>query len=227
MRKSKKKNEKTQYFTTAVDDAIIIYNLSEDQEERNLLYNIVIYPAFDKLCENIINTFNFPYIEDTYEDLKGEVVSFLTEKLSKYNTDSGKAYSYYSIVAKNYLIAKNNKGYSKTKARVELDVIDEERDLQAEDYRDHIKEALKNYIDQWVSVVDSKLDTMFSHPDDIIIADSILELFRVRGSLDIFNKKGLYVLIRERTELKTQRITKVITVLKADFYEGYYDYIKV
>ena len=110
MPKRKKKNN--QYFTLDVDDAIEQYNNCDNIRERDRIYVKRIYPAFDKLSENLINTYKCPYIDSSFEDLKHELVSFLTEKLDKFSKESGKAYSYYTRTGINYLIVRNTKNYS-------------------------------------------------------------------------------------------------------------------
>ena len=44
--------------------------------------------------------------------------------------------------------------------------------------------------------------------EDAKTADAIIELFRKRENLDIFNKKGIYIYIREITDQSTPQITK-------------------
>ena len=68
------------------------------------------------------------------------------------------------------------------------------------------------------------MNAIFSNRKDIIVADTILELFRMRENIENFNKKALYILIRERTGLKTQNITKVINVMKRDYSKMYLIY---
>ena len=67
---------------------------------------------------------------------------------------------------------------------------------------------------------------VFSNKRDIIVADSLLELFRIRENIENFNKKALYILIRERTGLKTQNITKVVNKMKKDFAQMFITYQK-
>ena len=61
------------------------------------------------------------------------------------------------------------------------------------------------------------LNKVFTNRRDIIVADTIIALFRMRENIENFNKKALYILIRERTGLKTQNITKVINIMKRDY----------
>ena len=100
--KKKKKNKRV-YFDLDVQDAIVRYNAldpTKNQSERNKIYQEEIHKAFDKLCENIINTFKFSYFDDPFDDVKQEVVSFLVMNIHKYDhTKGSKAFSYFSVVA--------------------------------------------------------------------------------------------------------------------------------
>ena len=65
-----------------------------------------------------------------------------------------------------------------------------------------------------LSYWDIKLNVVFDKKRDIQIADAILELFRRVDYIENFNKKSLYLLIREMTGHKTHYITKVISTMK-------------
>lgn len=228
MRKKKNSNKEKNYFTSQVDTAIIEYNSSASLSNKNRLYNSVIYPAFDKLAENLINTYKCPYIDSTFEDLKHDLVSFLTEKLDYFSQDAGKAYSYYTRVGINYLIAKNNRSYnfSKKRERVDLETVDEERDIAHELHQSDYRESLESFINEWVDDLDRNLMQRFTTQEEQAVADSVLELFRIRKTIDHFNKKSLYVLIKERTDVRTQKITKVVNILKEDFMDKFSNYMK-
>ena len=110
-----RKAKKKQYFTQETENAIIRYNNSKDPVIRNRIYNEHIKTPFEKLAENIIHTFKFYYFDVPSEDVKHEVVSFLYMNMHKFTEGKGKAFSYFSIVAKNYLILHNNNNYKKLK----------------------------------------------------------------------------------------------------------------
>ena len=108
----KKKAKRKVYFGQEVQDAIIEYNSSKNNSDRNTIYQTRIHKAFDKLAENIINTFKFTYFDMPFEDVKHEVVAFMVMNIHKYDhTKGSKAFSYFSVVAKNYLILHNNNNY--------------------------------------------------------------------------------------------------------------------
>ena len=224
-RRKRKKKGKNYYFNQGTEKAIIRYNNTDDPRLKNIIYNEHIRAAFDKLAENIIHTFKFYYFDVPYEDVKCEVVAFLNEKIHKYNPDKGsKAYSYFSIVAKNYLIIQNNANYAKLKQKADLTVIDDQRDLEGEQVYSDYQESLRDFTNLWCDYYDRNLNNIFTNKRDIIVADSLLELFRIRENIENFNKKALYILIRERTGLKTQNITKVVNKMKVDFIKAFKKY---
>ena len=65
-------------------------------------------------------------------------------------------------------------------------------------------------LDYW----DKNLNFVFTKKRDLQIADAVLELFRRSDYIENFNKKHLYLLIREMTDCKTHYITKVVNVMK-------------
>jgi hypothetical protein len=217
------------YFTSDTEEAIIEYLASKDQDNRNHIFDQRIDYAFHKLAENIIHTFKFYYTDvDTINELKHEVVAFLLEKLHLYDQSKGKAYSYFGTIAKRYLIIYNEKNYKKIKGKGDLEEADEDKiivdDLVRESNDDHNK--LSDFIDYFIAYVDKNLVKLFPRIQDQRTADVILELFRKRENLEIFNKKAIYIYIREMIDVDTFQITKVIKILKNVYYNIYNEYDK-
>ncbi len=208
------RKRKNYYFTQTTENAIVRYNNSDDQVLRNKIYNEHIAYGFDKLCENIIHTFKFYYFDVPPETVKQEVVSFLVMNMHKYKNDKGKAFSYFSIVAKNYLILHNNSNYKKYKITDKVERMDFKRDILSEQSVLSTDETNIEFVKQMIKYWDNNLTNIFQKPRDIKIADSVIELFRRKESIDNFNKKALYILIREMTGYTTQHITRVVNVMK-------------
>ena len=190
------------YFGTPAQDAIIAYNKCKNVKERNKIYNAGIKYPFEKLAENVLNTFKFTYFDVPKSDVKKEVVSAMVEKIHMYKEGKGKAFSYFTIIAKNYLILNNNGNYK----RWQKNQLISEMPQQNEEY----SEFRKIMLSYW----DKNLTVVFTKKRDIQIADAVLELFRRADYIENFNKKHLYLLIREMTDCKTHYITKVVNVMK-------------
>lgn len=214
------------YWPRSLDDIIVQYNGSDDMDEREDLFREHLDYPLDKMAENIINRFKFPYMGSGFDETKKQVVSFLVMNLSKYKPvrDDGelnKSFSYFSVIAKNYLILHNNNGYKQEKRSVYLSdttsdsyvSLEEMHDLQApsiENNRDDIKEFVKLMIAYW----DANIPRVFKKKRDIDIANAIIELFRQAERVENFNKKALYLMIREMTDCKTAYVTKVVNRMR-------------
>ncbi len=219
----RKRNNK-RYFTKITEIAINAYNNCDNQHLKNKIYNRFIHYPFDKLSENVIHTYKTYYFDDPYEDVKANVVAFLNEKIDRFNGDNGRAFSYFTVVARNYLFNENNKNYERMKSRENIDAIDLNRNITNEVINKQIQEEKSDFIDHFVDYIDEHLYDLFLKDRDRAIADSINELFRNRIDLYSYNKKALYILIRERTGVDTQYITKVINKMKSIYTELYYEY---
>jgi len=224
-KKTRKPKTKRLYFGPEVDISIVKYNSTEDDFERSLIYQNEIKAAFEKLVENIIHTFKFYYTDgQTIQQMQHEVVSFLVEKLPKFKQNNGKAFSYFSIVAKNYCILKNKNNYKKLTSHDRIDLSSEINLEAIPDSEDH-EANLIEFVDKFVSYWDDNLESIFSKKNDRILAGAIVELFRKREKIELFNKKALYIYIREMTDANTQQITKMVKIMKDKYKAMYMDYL--
>ena len=216
------------YFTLDTQQAILDYRLETSQAKRNKIFNEKIYYAFYKLAENIIHTFRFYYTEvDNINELKHEVIAFLLEKLHLYDDSKGKAYSYFGTIAKRYLIVYNNNNYKRLKGKAPVSDIDEDKTITNElliNQKDDLEDT--NFIDLFIKEIDDQLLLIFPKQQEARVADAILELFKRRESLDIFNKKALFIYIKEITDAPTPVITKVIKVMKEIYKEMLNQYLE-
>ena len=213
IKKIVKKKKRKVYFGQEVQDAIIEYNSSSNDSERNVIYGTRIHAAFDKLAENIINTFKFTYFDYGFNDIKHEVVAFMVINMHKYDhTKGSKAFSYFSVVAKNYLILHNNNNYKKLKTHDGMDVLDRYKSSDKFDESD-----FKTLTNEIVYYFDTNLNSIFKKERDLKIGYAIVDLMKQRDDIENFNKKALYILIREMTDVETAHITSVVNTLKKHY----------
>ena len=219
----RKKNSK-QYFTKDTEDAIIEYNITNEQLVKDKIYKDRIKPAFDKLAEIVYNKWKFTYFDDDPQDVMAEVVAFMIEKIHMYKNGKGKAFSYFTIVARNYLILNNNANYKRYKDTDVMSAMpdswDTENNFKEEVRNDEHRTFNKRMIMYW----DVHLEGFFAKKRDLQIADAVLELFRRAEYIENFNKKGLYLLIREMTGYPTHYITKVVNKMKDRQMELYNEF---
>jgi hypothetical protein len=213
MMKQRKPKDKI-YFGTPAQDAIVEYNKTKDPTKRSRIYEERIKYPFEKLAENVINTFKFSYFDVPKRDIQTEVVSTMVEKMHMYKEGKGRAFSYFTIIAKNHLILKNNGNYKRWKQNALISEMPETWNPENDFYQTEEATEFREFNDIMLEYWDKHLATVFNKKRDIQIADAVLELFRRSQYIENFNKKHLYLLIREMTDCKTHYITKVVNIMK-------------
>jgi|TARA_B110000914_G_C15471728_1_gene450989 hypothetical protein len=230
IRKRKKKSKN--YFTQETEDFIVIYNKLDsikDEKERSRVYEKNIHYPFFKLTQNIIHTFKFYHTEvENLEHLQHEIITFLLSKIHLFDPTRGaKAYSYFGTIVKRWLILYNTKNYKKKIQKVDVSVLTSENSTHTYTQGDEkIKSDLDKYVDIFVDHVSENIYELFPKKNDAQIADAILELFRKRELLEVFNKKALYIYIREMVDVKTPKITKIADKLHVIFKQQYIFYLE-
>lgn len=224
-RKSKDGQSPGMYWPAILDDYIVAYNASDDSDVREKIFRDHLDFPLDKMSESIINKYKFPYINGSFDETKKQVVSFLVINLSKYKPyredgEKNKSFSYFSVIAKNYLILHNNNGYKQEKRSVYLSdtagdsyvPLEEMVDLQAPDLTD--MEDSREFVRMMINYWDANITRVFKKKRDIDIATAIIELFKHADRIENYNKKALYLMIREMTDCKTSYITKVVNKMR-------------
>lgn len=213
----KRRKKSKMYFGQKTQDAIVEYNSMEPCPERDKIFHESIYFPIRKIAENLIHTYKFYYFPDGSEEVIDEVVANMVINMDKYNPEKGKAFSYFSVMAKNYLILNNNKNYKMGKIHDQIDVMDFNRNPSAENSLRDGKSFKLEVFEQMFEYWDNNLFKVFKKKKDIAVVDALLYLMKHNKNIENFNKKALYILIREMTDVETAHITSVVNVLKKHY----------
>lgn len=219
-KKTRKPRTKRHYFTQVHEDAIIEFNTITDFKRRTELYENLIHPALDEMVDKIVYTYKFttlPNIEELQQDCKVMLVTIL----HKYDPSKGsKAFSYFSVITKNWFIAQVKKNAKKNKREVSLenylsaDTI-HGTELYAEDEfyyqqeREEFMNLLTEEIDSW--------DSASMRPNEKKVYEAIKTLLVNADKLEIFNKKAIYLYLREITGLNTKQIVAQLSKMRQKY----------
>ena len=227
-----KRKKGVQYFTQETEDAIVRYNQAATSSEKEKIYHRYIHYPFFKLTENIIHTFKFYYTEvENIEDLQHEVITFLLTKMHLYDQTRGsKAFSYFGTIVKRYLIISNTRNYKRRIIKSPVEHVEEDEfysyQIDENTASDPHQDKLSIFIGLYIEYCTENIFELFGKLEDAQIADAILELFRKREDIDVFNKKALYIYIREQVDAKTPKITKIANQLYDIFKSNYIFYLE-
>jgi hypothetical protein len=221
LRRKRRPRKKNNYFTKVHEDAIVRYALSSCLKEKTDLYSTLIQPAFNEMVSKIIFTYKFntlPNIESLSDDCK----IWLTTILDKYDPNKGsKAFSYFSVVTKNWFIHKVKKNSKKLKKEVSYENIIERgsADILGASSDDDNYVEKREEAEFWVCLLEQvdKWDTGNLKQNEKLVLEAVKVLLHNIDDIEIFNKKAVYLYLRELTGLNTKQVVNNLNKLREKY----------
>jgi len=214
-KKSKNRRRKNHYFTKEHEDAIVKYANTRDLRVRTELYIKWIQPAFDQMVDKIIYTYRFTSLPNI-SYLRDECKIFLTTILDKYDPDRGsKAFSYFSVITKNWFIHKVKRTQKRNRTEVYMeDMLNEleEECISTEKTYNDVREDVEfwNFLHKEIDTWDNFM--LKENERKVLMAVKIL--FDSADTIEIFNKKAIYLYLREITGLNTKQVVNNLNKLR-------------
>jgi len=225
IRKRRKKRGKL-YFDKNTHNAIVKYQDTENIDEKNLIYVNEILPAFNKLAENLIFIHGFIKTINTssYENLKSDCVSFLFETLHKFDhTRGSKAFSYFNVVAKNWLIIQSKKSSKNKKRLISLDA-QMESTAQSINFLNYFSvDASQDFAILKRESMESLVELMetirerLNSENEIACMDAIMSLFSRVDELDLLNKRAVFVYMRDLSSLNPKQLSVAMSSIRKHY----------
>jgi hypothetical protein len=216
------------YFDKNTHDAIVKFQNTEERDEKEKIYVKEILPAFNKLAENLIFIHGFakPHGLGAYEGLKSDCVTFLYETLRKFDPSRGtKAFSYFNVVAKNWLIIQSKKKIKSNRRHVsisdsgalsvsDLSLIENFKVEPSQDDAMIKKEAISNLFDLMVEI-----RSRLKSENELACMDAILTIFSRIDDLDLLNKRAVFVYMRNLSNLNPKQLSVAMSVIRKHYKE--------
>ncbi len=214
MTKTRRRRKTNKYFTKVHETAIIDYASTQDRTIRTELYIELIGPAFDELVDKIVYTYKFNNLPNI-EYLKDDCKLWLITILDKYDPNrKSKAFSYFSVITKNWFIHKVKQNSKRLKRDVQYEDIAEieSEKLQVENLYEHNRE-MQEFWQNLFSEIDSWEKLKLKEHERKVL-EAIKILFSSIDDIEIFNKKAIYLYMREITGLNTKQIVNNLNRLR-------------
>ncbi len=217
VRRTRSKN-KRHYFTQDHENAIVAYVAADDPAERTKLYIEFIQPAFDELVNKIIYTYKFTSLPNV-EQLAEECKIWLTTILDKYDQTKGtKAFSYFTVVTKNWFIHKVKKNAQQNRREVYYDDMSKELELNhlsTENEYESLREDREFWIHLWQEI--ESWDAANMKPNEKKVLEAVKVLLKHSEEIEIFNKKAIYLYMREITGLNTKQVVNNLNKMRIKY----------
>lgn len=224
-KKPSKKNDLKLYFHTGTHDAIVKFQTETNMAMREQIYSEDILPAFTKLVENLI-FIHGANAHVNVEDFKNDCISFLYEKLNKFDAARGsKAFSYFNVVAKNWIIVKMRQVIKHTKKHINIDdkaVVPEIEviDVVEPSFELYGSAGKKANQTEQIDMMFFELNDRIEQEHERMCMEAIEKLFQNIDEIDFFNKRAVFVYIREMTNLSTKQISTAMSSIKRHYKEA-------
>jgi len=206
-KKQTRKRRKNHYFTQEHEDAIVKYSKTNCTRERTELYVQWIQPAFNEMVDKIVFTYKFTNLPNI-DYLRDECKIWLMTILDKYDQSKGsKAFSYFSVITKNWFIHKVKRQQKRNRREVDYDNISksyEEQYLSTDESYESTREEQEFWNSFYTELKSWDMSTM--KENDLKVYKAIIILFESKDEINIFNKKAIYLYLREITGLNTKQI---------------------
>lgn len=214
------------YFTMDTQQSIVNYQAEEDPVKKEQIYVKEILPAYNSLVENLINVYGFKVMYESKKDLKAECLEFLYTTVNKYDVTKGsKAFSYFNVIAKNWLTIKSKQNVKRLKTYISSDNKEtfSSTDLAAFEafnvvpsYEDLVEKAefarlLKRMVEELAKRVRTE--------NEIAVVSAITQIVDNLENIDILNKRAVLLYLREITGLTSKQMSVVLASLKKHYRE--------
>ena len=212
------------YFSDDTQAAIVMFQGEDDTKRQHEIYIKSIHSAFDSLVENLILVYGFSNPGEPIEELKSDCISFLYSSMHKWSPDKGtKAFSYFNVVAKNFLICNSRKSIKRTKRYLSMDhpeLLSIEQTEEVESYaiaqapdevliekdrRDEIRKVL------------SEIEKRVMSESEVACIKAIIAVFEKIDDLDFLNKRALRIYVRDISGLTSKKLSIAMTSIRGHY----------
>ena len=209
------------YFNSETQAAIVSFQSTTAKRERDKIYIEKILPAFEKLVENLINIHKFTGLHDSFDDLKNDCVNFLFETIGKFDADRGtNAFSYFNVVAKNWLIIKTKQKMQKTKRSIGIDDLSSLSNYEREIIEDHYSVPSQDTILEGLHTSEETLSVLYEirekvrSENELMCINSIITIFENVDDIDLLNKNAILLYMRELSGFSPKQLTTAMQAVK-------------
>tara|TARA_B100000131_G_scaffold317019_1_gene358220 strand:- start:346 stop:894 length:549 start_codon:yes stop_codon:yes gene_type:complete len=170
------------------------------------------------MVDKIVFTYKFTNLPNC-DDLREECKVWLTTILDKYDPNKGsKAFSYFSVITKNWFIHKVKKNNTKLKREVYIEDMNsydqfETMVVQHEYYQNRKEREFWQHL--WAEI--DNWDTGNLKENEKKVLEAIKILLSSSDDIEIFNKKAIYLYLREITGLNTKQVVNNLNRLRTKY----------
>jgi hypothetical protein len=222
--------KRNMYFTKDTQASIEAYQNEPDKTKREKIYKDEIANAFEQLAESLIYVYRFNSPYETVTSMKVDCVAFLYETIHKWDPARGtKAFSYFNVVAKNWLIIRcrnAKKQYHRHVSMSEMAHLSAADKSTIANYQiipgpDEVLEKA-NFKNEIMKVIE-ELEGRVKKQNEVLCVEAIKTVFNNVDNLDFLNKRAIYVYIREISGLNSKQLSVAMSKIRKHYKQIVHD----
>ena len=222
----KKKKKKNYYFSMETQEKIVEYQQVKTKRRKDTIYVSHIHPAFVELVHSLVSVYKFKSSSEDINHLKHDCVTFLFETIHKWKPENGtKAFSYFNVVAKNWLTIHSRRLMKNAKRNISTDCNEgftsyekEQLNRIAPDvgqlYLDAIDKA--DFLPKFMEMTD-KIQDKLKDEKDIRCIKAVKQIFQNANNLDYLNKRAVFVYLREISGLNSSELSSSLSTIRKHY----------
>ena len=222
--KRRKKGKSNVYFSMKTQESISKFQSTEERAEKHKIYVKEILPAYDKLVQNLIFIYGFAAPNEPFEVLKNDCIAHLYETIHKWDESKGtKAFSYFNVVAKNWLIGNAKKKQNKNKRHISVDDIGSISKADAHKIASYKIEAspdeikiMKGFRNEIMDIL-SEIKKTTRVENEALCIDAVITIFKSMDNLEFLNKRAIFVYIREISGLTPKQLSVAMGSIRKSY----------
>jgi len=215
----KKERHKNNYFTKKTDKSIRKFLRTDATEDKNIIYETELKESFTTLVNNLISVYKINH-SDNFKTLRDDCVRHLYEKIDTYdNKKCKRAFSYFNVIARNFLFMKHNqckKDETYYFSIDEQDVVDTFSIKAKELYESNKNSFINSEFFEYLISNINDLKPLLKEVDQQV-ADAIVLLLKTPDEIEIYNKKAIYLYLKNITGLQSKQVIVSLNKIKSHY----------
>ena len=203
---------------------MVKYRSEEDSKTKEKIYVDEIMPAFNKLVENLIYIYGFAKGADSVHEVKSDCVCFLYENMHKFDPSRGtKAFSYFNVVARNWLIIHSKK---RTKEGIRSVSIEDVTRLSQADRRNISNHSIMQSPDDilidagrkdLILKVLDRIEKRLTEEHEKSTMSALRMIFQNADEIDLLSKRAVFLYVREIASVNQKQLSSAMAVIRRHY----------
>jgi len=217
----KRPGTNNEYFTETTQTSIKFFQDNESSRKRDRLFEVEILPALTKMAEYWVYVYGLESPLQSKEELVQSCVGFLFDSIHKWDSERAtKAFSYFNVVARNWLINAVNTHKKKSMRDLSIDNADLELVIHGKDINESLvsqspeSEIINLEFIKEIRTRISKIKNGLDDERDLSVMEAIEKVFDSSESLDFMTRSALFIYIRELCGYDKRTISRSMSKIR-------------